>query len=143
MKRNLYLVAESDIDAAFIQEVLDLSNYEVRTVGVNGRNTIASYVRVVRHMMSNTARMIVVFDAGTSDPDKVQQMIENMRHASQTQYISDKVGIYAFYPDLEHYFRMPQLRKNKDTYIQYAREHKAELCKQEVIQSIQAFLNKK
>ena len=143
MKRNLYIIAESDIDAAFIQEVLDVSKYEVRPVGVNGRNTMASYVRMVRLMMSNTARMVVVFDADTSDLDKVQQAIENMRHASQTQYVSDKVGIYAFYPDLERYFGMPQLQKNKEMYAQYALEHKAEICKKEIIQGIQAFLDKK
>ena len=142
MKRNLYLVAESDIDATFIQEILDLSKYEVRAVGVNGRNTVASYVRMMRLMMNNTARMVVVFDADTMIPEGIRQAEENMRQASQTEYVKDKVAIYAFFPDLERYFGMPQLHKNKEAYAQYARENKVELCKKELVKEIQKFLNK-
>ena len=142
MKRNLYIVAESGIDAAFIQEILDLSKYEVCAVGVNGRNTVASYVRMMRLMMNNTARMIVIFDADTIFPNGIRQAEENMRQASQTEYVKDKVGIYAFFPDIERYFKMPQLHKDKETYLQYARENKEELRKKDLIQEIQKFLNK-
>ena len=142
MKRNLYLVAESDIDAAFIQEILDLSKYEVCAVGVNGRNTVASYVRMMRLMMGNTARMIVIFDVDTISKEGIQQAVENMRQATQTEYVKDKVGIYAFFPDLERYFEIPQLQKNKDVYAQYAREHKDELITKDLINEVQKFLDK-
>jgi hypothetical protein len=142
MKRSLYIVAESDIDLSFIQEVLDLSKYEVRAVGVNGRNTIASYVRMMRLMMNNTARMVVVFDSDVDSAEKTQKAIDSLRQASQTEYVQDKVGIFAFFPNLEGYFQMPKLRKSKDAYSQYAREHKDELVSKKLIQEIQTFLNK-
>lgn len=140
--RNLYIIVEGETDAIVISEALDYSKYsQVRLLTLQRRDTMASYVRTIRLMSNETDKIVVVFDADTMDKNIVMEVITNMRRMSHAELMTERIGFFACVPDLEGQFTIPKMPKSREQYLAYVRENMDAIKNNDIIKSINAFIN--
>lgn len=140
--RNLYLIVEGDTDAIVISEAIDYSGYShVRLLTLHRRDAMASYVRTIRLMSNENDKIVVVFDADTMDRNIAMESVANMRRMSHAELMTERIGFFACVPDLEGQFTIPKIPKNRELYLAYVRENKEAIKNNDIIKSINAFIN--
>lgn len=141
--RSIHIIVEGITDRVVLSEILDLSKYpKVYWIVAQSKNNIASYVRTLRLMIESETKILVVYDADTSDVTKVNESIEMMRQLSRSEYRKDNIRFYAFVPYLEKNLNMPEsMQKDAQQYKRYAKDHKEELKHIEIIQKIQEYVD--
>lgn len=141
--RNLYLIVEGNTDAVIISEALDYSQYNhVRLLTLHTKDSMASYVRTIRLMSSDDDKIVVVYDADTQDREQAMASMTNMRRMSHAELMTDRIGFFVCVPDLEGQFAIPKMSKRQENYQMYVKEHIEEIRNNDLIKSIQTFLNK-
>lgn len=142
--RSIHIIVEGKTDKLILCEILDLSKYsKISWIVVSSKNIIASYVRTLRLMIEHETKILVVYDADTSDMVKVQESIEVMRQLSRSEHSKENIGFYAFVPYIEKNLNIPDhLQKNEQQLKRYVKGHKEEMKQIEVIRDIQAFVDR-
>ena len=142
--RSIHIIVESITDRVVLNEILDLSKYKkVSWIVARSKNMIASYVRTLRLMIEHETRILVIYDADTTDINKAKESVEMMRQFSRSENNVGNIGFYAFVPYLEANLNMPNnLQKAEKSYKQYAKEHKEQIRRVEKIQEIQTFIDR-
>lgn len=140
----LYIVVEGELDGIIISGALINTQYKkIYKVPIHSKDAMASYVRSVRLITESRDKIVVVFDADTSNLQQVAADIENMRQMSHAELFRERIEFYACVPDLEGQFAIPKsIKKTQDEYTVYLKEHKEEIQKNDLIRSIQTFIDK-
>ena len=142
--RSIHIIVEGITDRVVLSEILDLSKYQkVSWIVARSKNNIASYVRTLRLMIEYKTRILVTYDADTSDLNKAKESIEMMRQLSRAEHDIENIGFYSFVPCLEKNLNMPDnMQKNEQIYKRYAKDHMGEMRNVKIVKEIQEFLDK-
>lgn len=147
--RALYLICEGETDASILHTLMDCKSfqkvYHIPAGGYDNMPSVARTIRLMKTPMESDDRIIIAFDADSSNEQIRNDRIATMRYLTFADY-DKRVGVFCFTPTIEEYLfplNYQSLKDDKNQLVLSLKKNLPELREMEVIKDMQAFLDKK